>query len=187
MSHTIEAIKGVYTGSNGDETKALYAELEAMGPAGVIAMNLFRACKCSERAKTYRRGSYRGNAYDRKDWSLGLLAEALEKHAGSLNIIWGWGFDPRAVNFEHVLYVDLPTGQVSFHCAYRKSGPDYASPWDGVKGAGPDRICRHCFHTLTGTRPEPVIPPASAAPAAQISAPKLETMDMFDQLREGAA
>ena len=32
----------------------------------------------------------------------------------------------------HVLYVDLPTGQVSWHCTMRGSGPDYGDDWDGM-------------------------------------------------------
>ena len=71
----------IYQGSNGEATKALYAQLESMGPHGVIAMNLFRACKCSERAKVYRGRGYRDEAYRRKQWSMDNLCEALTKHA----------------------------------------------------------------------------------------------------------
>ena len=57
----------VYRASDGEATKRLYVELELLGPAGVIALNLFRACKNSERAKAYRggngHGSYRSQAY----------------------------------------------------------------------------------------------------------------------------
>jgi hypothetical protein len=54
----------VYEGSNGDATRVLYARLEALGPIGAIAVNVFRAHKSSARAKVYRggergRGSYR--------------------------------------------------------------------------------------------------------------------------------
>jgi hypothetical protein len=58
----------------GEATKALYARLEACGVQGFLAVQLFRACKSSERAKVYRggnrQGSYRRQAYDRKQWSL---------------------------------------------------------------------------------------------------------------------
>jgi hypothetical protein len=67
----------IYAGSDGEATKRLYAELEALGLVGVIAMNLFRACKASARAKVYRGGGYRGMAYDKKQWSIGQLVEAL--------------------------------------------------------------------------------------------------------------
>lgn len=149
-SRSVGQILAVYDGSNGDITKALYAELQAIGPAGFIAMNLFRAQKCSARAKVYRGGGYKGMAYDRKNWSLGLLCEALERHGADLGIQWGWSRDPAAIGFENVLYVDLPTGQVSFHNDGRKTGPDYRMAWDGIKGAGTDRICRWVRDVLNG-------------------------------------
>jgi hypothetical protein len=42
---------------------------------------------------------------------------------------------------KHV-YIDLPTGQVSFHNGARYDGPDYPGEWDGAAGQGADRICR---------------------------------------------
>lgn len=131
----------VYRGSNGDATKALYAELEKIGPAGIIAVNLFRAQKASERAKVYRRG-FKGAAYEKKQWSMDNLASALGVHAPALGFIWGWGKDEKQPFHTHVLYVDLPTGQVSFHAADRGAGPDYPKLWDGMPGQSPDRICR---------------------------------------------
>src|ERR1700676_464322 len=61
----LATILSIYAGSNGDATKALYASLEKRGPVGLIALNLFRACKASERAKIYRGRSYKGAAYDK--------------------------------------------------------------------------------------------------------------------------
>ena len=132
----------VYTGSDGDATKALYERLKAFGPAGIVATNLFRACKASERAKQYRGGGYRGMAYDKKSWSIGNLSAALRDHAGPLGITWGWQKDPRTVNFEDVIYISLPTGQVSFHNNGRFDGPQYLGKWDEVRGQGPTRICQ---------------------------------------------
>lgn len=132
----------VYTGSDGDATKALYERLKAFGPAGIVATNLFRACKASERAKQYRGGGYRGMAYEKKSWSIGNLSAALRDHAGTLGITWGWGKDAKAVNFEYVVYIDLPTGQISFHNNGRFDGPAYDKPWDGVKEQAPTRICQ---------------------------------------------
>jgi hypothetical protein len=37
------AVAAIYSGSNGDDTKALYAKMSAKGPAGTVAINLFRA------------------------------------------------------------------------------------------------------------------------------------------------
>lgn len=147
--HLIHVVK-VYEGSNGDATRALYDRLTALGPAGVIATNLFRACKTSERAKGYRRSSHRGASYDVKQWAMGNLATALTEHAAALGITWGWANDPQQAYHAIVLYVDLPTGQVSFHTNVRGVGPDYTKPWDGVRHVAPDRICRWCARLLNG-------------------------------------
>ncbi len=138
----------IYQGSNGDATKALYAELERLGPIGAMGVNLFRACKSSERAKEYRGRGHRGAAYDRKQWSIDNLCEVLTAEAGPLGIAWGWGIDDKQDFHRHVLYVELPTGQVSFHTTSRGKGPDYGKPWDGVRGQSADRICRFVARLL---------------------------------------
>ena len=136
-------ILAIYQGSNGEATKTLYAELGLLGPPGIIGMNLFRACKCSERAKLYRHHKYKGAAYDRKDWSIENLAKALREDVLFRS---GWGVDTRLLErgdpHHHVLYVDIPTGQVSFHNGNRYEGGEYPGEWDGMPGQGPDRICR---------------------------------------------
>jgi hypothetical protein len=40
----------IYEGSDGKATIALYQQLSVLGPAGIVAVNLFRAQKCSARA-----------------------------------------------------------------------------------------------------------------------------------------
>lgn len=128
----------VYGTSDGSLTRAFYAELEKRGAAGLVAMNLFRAQKCSSRAKVYRggvrgKGSYRGMAYERKQWSLDNLVKILSEQAQSLGIRWGWKIDHNIVfgcEPSWVLYVDLPQGQVSFHAPVRGGGPDYKGEWD---------------------------------------------------------
>jgi hypothetical protein len=150
MSETLADVIRVYQGSNGDATQALYARLAALGPIGDVAVNLFRAQKSSERAKVYRGGGYRGKAYDRKQWSMDNLCAALTEHAPALGVTWGWGLDKGTPVYEHVLYVDLPTGQVSFHTATRGIGPNYPGEWDGVPGHSPDRILRWCGRLLEG-------------------------------------
>lgn len=149
----------IYAGSNGDATKALYAQLETKGVAGIVALNLFRAQKCSERAKGYRRGSHKREAYDRKNWSMKNLAAALYKHADDLNVTWGWKIDPAQSFHRWVLYVDLPTGQVSFHTAERGVGPDYAGDWDKAM-ASCSRILKWVASVLAGEQPvvEPEAP-----------------------------
>lgn len=146
---TYDEILAVYTGSDGNATIALYENLLNMAPRGPIAMNLMRTCKASERAKVYRRGRYRHMAYDKKDWSIGELCRALRD--ADLDIVWGWGLDPKAVGFENVIYIEIPgAGQVSFHTSYRADGPDYAGQWDGIRGAAARRICRWVEAVLDG-------------------------------------
>lgn len=141
----------VYLGSDGELTRRYYAELEKRGPIGIVALNLFRAQKCSARAKVYRggirgRGSYKGMAYDRKSWSMSNLCQALGEHGDSLGIAWGWREDSGVLFGERaswVLYVDLPNGQVSFHSPTRGSGPDYPHEWDQSKLSA-ERIVAFC-------------------------------------------
>lgn len=147
MSALVDVVK-VYQGSDGDATRALHARLEELGDAGRIGAYLVRAQKASERAKVYRGGGYRRQAYDRKEWALGELCAVLQADAAGLT--WGWGEDPDQPVYRHVLYVDLPTGQVSFHAAHRGAGPDYAGAWDGRPGQAPDRILRWLARLLEG-------------------------------------
>lgn len=139
----------VYQGSDGELTKAYYRKLVECGPSGVVAMNLFRAQKCSTRAKRYRggvkgRGSYRDMAYEKKQWSMSLLVEALMATPGVDGIRFGWKRDEAAqYGPEWVLYVDLPQGQVSFHSPARGDGPDYPGDWDRQHQSA-ERILAFC-------------------------------------------
>lgn len=152
-------VRAVYDGSDGEATKALYARLEACGPLGVVATNLFRAMKTSARAKRYRggngKGRYRDQAYETKQWSIDNLCRELVANDG-LALSWGWGRDERAIGFEDVLYVDLPTGQVSFHSERRRDGPDYPGDWDGAREIGGARVCAFCADVLAGAASRPV-------------------------------
>jgi hypothetical protein len=147
----------VYEGSDGELTKIYYESLCRRGPLGFVAMNLFRAQKCSARAKLYRGRRFKDAAYERKDWSLGLLCDALVKHAEGLDIVWGWGRDESAIGFHWVLYVELPgVGQVSFHARHKKAGPDYVKPWDGcIRSA--DRIIDFCDAVAEGAGAPPTM------------------------------
>lgn len=131
----------VYEGSDGEATKRLYAMLEHFGAAGAVAINLFRAQKCSARAKVYRGGGFRGAAYDRKQWSMDNLCQILAGKADEIGVKWGWKEDPEQAFHKWVLYIDLPIGQVSFHTASRGAGPDYAGEWDGSHQS-PNRVVR---------------------------------------------
>ena len=151
MSEHIEYVAKVYAGSDGDITRALYDRLTALGPAGIIATNLFRAKKTSSRAKVYRRRAHKERSYDTKQWAMGNLARVLTEHAEALDISWGWANDPEQAFHAIVLYVDLPTGQVSFHTNVRGIGPDYHGHWDGMRGTAADRILRWCARLLSAT------------------------------------
>lgn len=138
----------VYAGSDGELTKQFYIELQRRGPIGAIAVNLFRAQKCSSRAKVYRGGTggrrYKDMAYERKQWSLGELVKALQKHGAELGFVYGWGRDSKQTFNPWVLYVELPEfGQVGFHSPERGVGPDYGSEWDGQR-LSEERIIRFC-------------------------------------------
>lgn len=153
---TLEDVYRIFNGSDGFETRELYAQLEALGPAGMVACNLFRAQKTSTRAKVYRGGGFRGKAYGRKQWSMDNLVALLTAHAEALGLRWGWQLDPDQARHCWVLYIDLPCGQVSFHTEYRGSGPDYAGAWDGMKGASPGRVCSFAVAVLSGAFPKEV-------------------------------
>lgn len=144
MSRSLADVLAIYEGSSGDATKALYVDLEKLGPAGIVAVNVFRASKTSGRAKVYRGRRYKGAAYDTKQWSIENLVKVLNEHASSLGIRWGWKIDPSQEFHKWVFYIDLPLmrGQLSFHTAERGDGPDYPGQWDGIRNVGPQRICR---------------------------------------------
>lgn len=147
----LREVSEVYAGSDGDATRALYARLEALGPIGVIAVNVFRAQKCSERAKRYRGREFKSAAYERKQWSIDNLAAALLRHGETAAVGWGWAHDQSQEGHPHLLYIDLPTGQVSWHGGRRGPGPDYPGSWDKVTGAAPERICRWVANLLEET------------------------------------
>lgn len=130
----------IYEGSDGKATQALYDHLGTFGPVGIVAVNLFRASKCSARAKVYRGRGYRDAAYGRKEWSIKNLCQTLKENAEPLGIGYGWKIDPKQDLHKWVFYVDIPTGQVSFHTDRRGDGPDYAGDWDGALGLSAQRI-----------------------------------------------
>lgn len=133
----------VFKQNDGDVTKNYYSEMNARGPAGELAVALFRAQKRSTAAKKYRRGKWKHAAYDVKNWSLSEICRLLTAHASKLGIVWGWKEDPLTPGYEWVLYVDIPTGQVSFHSASRLTGPDYPGDWDQAHRSA-ERIIEFC-------------------------------------------
>jgi hypothetical protein len=121
----------VYCGSNGVATRAYYRFLGSTGLPGRIAAQLMRCQKASSRAKQYRGGttmaSYRDLAYARKGECLKALCALLSEQE---EVAWGWNEDPETEIAPHVLYVELPTGQVSFHSDQAFSDKRYAGEWD---------------------------------------------------------
>jgi hypothetical protein len=77
---------------------------------------------------------------ERKQWAMNNLADILTKHAAECGLRWGWGNDPVQEYHRAVLYVDLPTGQVSFHAQAPGKGPAYHGEWDGVREQSATRI-----------------------------------------------
>lgn len=153
-------VMAAYRGSDADRTQALYAKLSALGPAGEIAVNLLRAAKTSEQAKTYRRRSSSRAAYDTKGWAMGNLCSLLASHGADLGLDWGWGPDADTPGFPWVLYVEPPgVGQISYHARERGADdPDYAGAWDGVRGISGQRACSFAAAVLEG-RGGPVATP----------------------------
>ncbi len=132
----MKTVYETFFGSDGQATVELYNRLRLLGNAGIVAMNLCRACKNSSRAKQYRggirgQGSYKHLAYGRKQYAMSELCIILEHLDPSAGLVWGWKADPEQEIYRWVLYVDIPTGQVSFHTVTRGTGPDYPSEWDG--------------------------------------------------------
>lgn len=159
------SVAEIYAGSDGLATKDLYAKLEALGPMGVIAVNIFRACKASERAKRYRGGNshgrFKAQAYEKKNWSLRQLCDALAKS----DLIWGWKEDPTQEFHKWMLYINLPTGQVSFHAASQLTPERYYGEWDGAH-ASAKRIIAFADGVLNGGTFERIGPAESPAIAA---------------------
>lgn len=150
----------VFHGSNGGVTRSYCRQLEGLGQQGRIAAQLFRTQKASRRAKQYRGGvrqsngrfvSYRELAYERKGECLEVLCDLLSED--SRGIAWGWKGDSNVRVAPHVLYVDLPQGQVSFHSELQYSGPVYSGDWDKTH-ASEQRILDFCDSVSGVATPE---------------------------------
>jgi hypothetical protein len=151
----------VFEGSDPETTKAYYASLARRGAAGDIAANLFRAQKCSTRAKRYRGGirgvgSYKSMSYARKTWAMENLCSCLSAHGKQLRIKFGWKQDPDCVFGDKpswVIYIDLPQGQVSFHSPTRLSPHGYRGKWDRERKSE-ERVLAFCDAVWEGTWPK---------------------------------
>lgn len=169
---TTSSAYDVYHGSNAVASRRFCNELEEHGPIGHIATALFHAQKSSSRAKVYKGGIEYENgrtvrftdiAYRRKGMFLERLAALLAED--SLGMVWGWGSDDNQPEARHVLYIDLPQGQVSLHSLERFVGPDYPGAWDGTS-ASAYRVIQFCDWVWRGGAAATAAP-ASAAPIAR--------------------
>jgi hypothetical protein len=133
--------ESVFRQNNGDVTKNYYAEMNDKGHLGQLAVALFRAQKRSSAAKSYRRGKFTSAAYDVKNWSIGEIVRILTQY--DCGFSWGWGYDRNTPGYEWVLYVELPTGQCSFHSPHRIGPKNYDGAWDGI-GMSEQRIIAFC-------------------------------------------
>lgn len=103
----------------------------------------------------YARSNYRRSREARANdyWNKWLAIQTACHEAEECSITWGWGEDPDVAQAPHVLYFDLPTGQVSFHSSVRALGPDYAGEWDGVPDMADARIEAAISQAIEGANP----------------------------------
>lgn len=130
-------VHAIYAHSGGEETQALFAELEALGAMGVLAKNLFRAQKCTQRALDQAATVWAHYAMGRKRWALDQLLDQLRvtPPAELPGITYGWVSDLDAGDPErpYALVVTLPTGTVSFRSKILHPGPTLPrAAWDGA-------------------------------------------------------
>lgn len=140
----------VFNQTDGEVTKDYYAQLDSRGPAGQLATALFRAQKRSTAAKRYRGGKFRRAAYDVKNWSLSEVCRILS--SGNLpDCRWGWKIDrameERGDPHHWVLYIDITSGQCSFHSSVHLEGPEYPGEWDGTR-LSKERILAYCDEVM---------------------------------------
>jgi len=147
----VTTARTVFDGSVAADTRRYLKGLSRLGPRGQLAASLFRAQKASTRAKFYHGGiktgygrkTFRDLAYDHKQDAINAVCELLQELSGRLVLTWGWGEDKGQSINRWVLYVELPTGQVSFHSPQRGAGPDYLRGWDGAN-LSCERISQWC-------------------------------------------
>ena len=162
---TIGEVANAYYGSHSGKSRSVCARMERAAAVGVVAAELYRAQKASSRAKVYRGKvsdngpKYRDLAYTRKDDAIRAVTYALAEPGHDLT--WGWGVDSAQPTYQDVLYIDLPTGQVSFHAAARYDGPDYPGEWDRTH-ASETRIIDFCQSVYSAAPEKPLRRKATA-------------------------
>lgn len=94
--------------------------------------------------------SARQRDYAEKSQSIAHACNA----AGEAGIVFGWAPSLQE-DVPWIVYFDLPTGQMSFHCNKRGQGPEYGGNWDGLKDEGTNRVQRAIDGLITGQIPCP--------------------------------
>lgn len=149
-------VREIFFGSDGERSKALYSQLERIGPHGRIAALCLRAQKASDKANFYIFREYKRIAYERQNEALIALVDTLNQ--SSIIRTWGWGRDEAGYH-KWVLYVDLPQGQVSWHNESKIGDRDYPNQSDGT-GLSQERIL-----AFAATQIDPLFETAPIAPA----------------------
>jgi hypothetical protein len=103
-----------------------------------------RAIRRFARANYWRSREAIANDYGVKN----LAIDAACHWATEAGTSFGWKVEGGHVPF--VVYFDLPTGQVSFHCKVRGQGPNYSGQWDGQVGQSQARIEKAIRRFLPG-------------------------------------
>ena len=151
-----------YHESDASRTKRLLRALTATGQLGRIASDLFRAQKSSARARSIEAVSTGDPRIP--SWPTGARARCwplFAKRWSRMPRVWS-GAGARTlpgIFARWVLYVELPTGQVSFHSPDRLDGPVYPGAWDGMRDASAGRILRLCDQILKN---RPIDPPGAS-------------------------
>jgi len=116
--------RSIFKARDSKATMEFCTELATRGIDGAVAVSLYQVQYSSSRAKKYRRDG-RQSSYARKNQVLSRVPHWLK----ASSIPFGWGHDRSTIAYPWVLYVDLPTGQCSFHNQSRGPGPDYLGKW----------------------------------------------------------
>lgn len=169
----------IFYQQNGDVTKAYYKTMSEKGYHGLLAVALFRAQKRSTAAKRYKRGRFARDTYDVKNWSLDQACMVLSSH--EFGFPWGGARDVHTPGYPHVLYVDLPTGQCSFHSPERGKGPDYHGKWR--PGAGSEsNILEFCDSVW---EPDYRPTPEDQRYVEEVRAGRMKRLKDIDAVKEG--
>lgn len=131
-------------------------QLRLHGRVGMIGAALLNCQKESSNAKKHLKGHAGAiqsrrlsrERYQQKHQAMAALQVHLKEYQ---TFNWGWAPDPNPSKSSavHVLYVDLPTGQVGFHSTQMlgRNAKVYTGQWDG-QNKNMERIFKFCEDIL---------------------------------------